>query len=190
MVVEDLELEDRTVDIIGLYLHPPQHAAVFCVDEMPPVLAPYRYGTLSLFDAFDAGLGEVLDNKASRHTSAGFVTFLTDIVASQPRGKEIHVVADNLSDHRTMQVDDFLPADRTVHLTFTPSYSSWLNEIAPWFSKIESDIDAYGVLPPHSGLKRKLMRYIRHYNKAPKTLKWKYFDPACRVVIDSDGTLH
>lgn len=194
MTSDDPDFEKKAADIIGLYLNPPQHAAVFCVDEktaiqaldrLDPVLplSPgraerhgfeyYRHGTLSLYAAFNTKTGEVLGKTAARHTSAEFVAFLTDIVVNQPRGKEIHVIADNLSAHKTGQVKEFLEAHPKVHLHFTPTYSSWLNQVELWFSKIERDVIARGVFTSVSDLKRKLMRYIREYNKAPKTVKWK-----------------
>ena len=89
--------------------------------------------------------GEVLGKTAARHTSAEFVAFLTDIVVNQPRGKEIHVIADNLSAHKAVQVKEFLEAHCNVHLHFTPTYSSWLNQVELWFSKIERDVIARGV---------------------------------------------
>jgi transposase len=88
------------------------------------------------------------------------VAFLTDIVVNQPRGKEIHVIADNLSAHKTGQVKDFLAAHRNVHLHFTPTYSSRLNQAELWFSKIERDVIARGVFTSVPDLNRKLMRYI------------------------------
>jgi len=72
---------------------------------------------------------------AARHTSAEFVAFLADIVVNQPRGKEIHVIADNLSAHKTGQVKEFLETHPKVHLHFTPTYSSWLNQVELWFSR-------------------------------------------------------
>src|SRR5450755_2947347 len=188
MASNDPEFETKAAEIIGLYLHPPQHAAVFCVDEktaiqaldrLDPVLplSPgraerhgfeyYRHGTLSLYAAFNTKTGEVLGKTAARHTSAEFVAFLTDIVVNQPLGKEIHVIADNLSAHKTKQVDAFLAARPKLHLHFTPTYSSWLNQVELWFGKIERDVIARGVFTSVSDLKRKLMRYIRHYNKSP-----------------------
>jgi transposase len=211
MASDDPDFERKAADIIALYLHPPQHAAVFCVDEktaiqaldrLDPVLplSPgraerhgfeyYRHGTLSLYAAFNTKTGEVLGKTAARHTSAEFVAFLTDIVVNQPRGKEIHVIADNLSAHKTEQVKDFLELHRNVHMHFTPTYSSWLNQVELWFSKIERDVIARGVFSSVPDLKRKLMRYIRHYNKAPKTVKWKYFDPTRRITPTSVVTVH
>lgn len=211
MTSDDPDFGKKAADIIALYLHPPQHAAVFCVDEktaiqaldrLDPVLplSPgraerhgfeyYRHGTLSLYAAFNTKTGEVLGKTAARHTSAEFVAFLTDIVVNQPRGKEIHVIADNLSAHKTGQVKEFLEAHPKVHLHFTPTYSSWLNQVELWFSKIERDVIARGVFTSVPDLKRKLMRYIREYNKEPKTVKWKYFDPTRRITPQSTVTVH
>ena len=207
----DPNFETKAADIIGLYLNPPQHAAVFCVDEKTAIqalnrkdlvlaLSPgrperhgfeyFRHGTLSLYAAFNTKTGEVLGKTAERHTSAEFVAFLTDIVVNQPRGKEIHVIADNLSAHKTKRVDEFLAAHANVHLHFTPTYSSWLNQVELWFAKIERDVIARGVFTSVPDLKRKLMRYIRQYNKDAKPVKWKYFDSTRRITPASIVTVH
>lgn len=207
----DPEFETKAADVIGLYLNPPQHAAVFSVDEktasqaldrQDPVLplSPgrverhgfeyFRHGTLSLYAAFNTKTGEVIGKTAARHTSAEFVAFLTDLVANQPKGKEIHVIADNLSAHKTTRVEAFLTEHPDVHLHFTPTYSSWLNQVELWFAKIERDVIARGVFTSVSDLKRKLMRYIRHYNTQPKPVKWKYFDPSRRITPESIVTAH
>jgi len=138
MASGDPDFETKAADIIGLYLNPPQHAAVFCVDEktaiqaldrLDPVLplSPgraerhgseyYRHGTLSLYSAFNIKTGKVLGKTAARHTSAEFVAFLTDIVVNQPRGG-IHMIADNLSAHKTGRVEQFLESHPNVHLHF------------------------------------------------------------------------
>jgi transposase len=140
--------------------------------------------------AFNTKTGEVLEKTAERHPSAEFVAFLTDIVISQPRGKEIHVIADNLSAHKSKQVKESLAAHPKVRLHFTPTYSSWLNQVELWFGKIEHDVTARGVFASVSDLKRKLMRYIRHYNKVPRTVKWKYADPAGHISTQSVDTGH
>ena len=207
----DPDFEAKAADVIGLYLHPPQHAAVFCVDEKTAIqaldrkdpvlpLSPgradrhgfeyYRHGTLSLYAAFNTRTGEVLGKTAVRHTSAEFVAFLADIVANQPRGKEIHVIADNLSAHKTKAVAAFLADHPTLQMHFTPTYSSWLNQVELWFAKIERDVIARGVFTSLSDLKRKLMRYIRRYNQQPKPVKWKYFDPTRRITPDLIVTGH
>jgi transposase len=145
---------------------------------------------LSLYAAFNTKTGEVLGKTAERHSSAEFVAFLGDIVANQPVGKEIHVIADNLSAHKTKRVDEFLAVHSHVHLHFTPTYSSWLNQVELWFAKIERDVIARGVFTSVPDLRRKLMRYVRQYNKNAKPVKWKYFDPSRRITSQSIVTVH
>ena len=127
----------------------------------------------------------MLGKTAARHTSAEFVAFLSDIVAHQPKGKKIHVIADNLSAHKTQRVAHFLSEHPNRSIHYTPTYSSWLNQVELWFAKIERDVIARGVFTSVNDLARKLMRYIREYNKAPKTVKWKYFDPCRRITTES-----
>jgi transposase len=207
----DPDFEAKAADVIGLYLHPPQHSAVFCVDETTAIqaqdrkdpvlpLSPgraerngfeyFRHGTLSLHAAFNTKTGEMLGETAARHTSAELIAFLADIVANQPRGKEIHVIADNLSAHKTKAVSEFLAAHPKVHMHFTPTYSSWLNQVELRFAKIERDVIARGVFTSIADLKRKLMGYIRKYNELPKPVKRKYFDPISRITPASIVTGH
>ena len=116
--------------------------------------------------------------------------FLAELVAHQPRDKQIHVILDNLSTHKTKAVAQFLAEHPNVHLHFTPTYSSWLNQVELWFSKIERDMIARGIFASVKDLARKLMRYIRQYNKAPKPVKWRYFDPTRRITTKSVVTAH
>src|SRR5687768_15761105 len=134
MLSNDPDFETKAADVIGLYLNPPQHAAVFCVDEkshiqaldrLDPVLpmSPgrlerhgfeyYRHGTLSLYAALDPRTGAVVGQTAARHTSADFVQFLTTVVATQAVRREIHIILDNLATHKTQQVQAFLAAHPT-----------------------------------------------------------------------------
>jgi transposase len=134
----------------------------------------YRHGTLSLYAALNTATGEVLGKTAERHTSEQFVAFLADIVASQPQRRHIHIIADNLSAHKTTRVRQFLTAHPRVHIHYTPTYSSWLNQVEIWFSKIERDVIARGIFTSVNDLKRKIMRYIRRYNREAKSFKWSY----------------
>ena len=127
---------------------------------------------------------------AARHTSADFVDFLGEVVAQCRPKQEIHIILDNLSAHKTQAVRDFLEAHPKVRLHFTPTYSSWLNQVEIWFAKIERDVIARGIFTSLADLKRKLMRYIRHYNKAPRTVKWKYADPSRHLGTNSVVTGH
>lgn len=195
MLSNDPNFEAKAADIIGLYLKPPAHAAVFCVDEksalqaldrLDPVLplSPgraerhgfeyYRHGTLSLYAALETKSGAILGKTSARHTSAEFVAFLEEIVASQPKGKQIHVIADNLSAHKTRLVQEFLENHPTLQLHYTPTYSSWLNQVEIWFSKLERQVVARGIFTSLADLRKKLLRYIRHYNKVATPIRWTY----------------
>ena len=132
----------------------------------------------------------MLGKTAARHTSAEFVAFLADIVVNQPAATEIHVIADNLSAHKTKRVTEFLDQHTNVHLHFTPTSASWLIQIELWFAKIERDVIARGVFTSVADLRRKLMRYIRQYNKAPRTINWRYRDPTRRITPHSVVTVH
>ena len=210
MVSDDPEFEKKAADIIGLYLNPPTNAAVFCVDEksaiqaldrLDPVLpmSPgraerhgfeyYRHGTLSLYAALETQTGLVLGKTASRHTSEEFVAFLHQIVAHQPAKREIHIIADNLSAHKTERVREFLKQNPNVKMHHTPTYSSWLNQVELWFSKIERDVIARGIFTSVPDLKRKLMRYIRHYNKNPKVFKWAHKNCSHRIIPTPDSNV-
>jgi len=198
---DDPEFESKAADIIGLYMNPPQHAAVFCVDEktaiqaldrLDPVLplSPgraerhgfeyYRHGTLSLYAALETRSGKVLGKTAARHTSQEFVGFLREVVEQAP-AREVHIILDNLSAHKSQVVRDFLAMHPHVHFHFTPTYSSWLNQVEIWFSKVERDVIARGIFTSVKDLARKLRRYISAYSANAKPIQWKYSDPVRRI---------
>ena len=210
MLSDDPHFEDKAADVLGLYLNPPQHAVVFAADEktaiqaldrLDPVLplSPgraerhgfeyYRHGTLSLYAALNTATGEIIGQTVPRHTSAAFVEFLGDIVAAHPR-REIHVIVDNLAAHKTKGVQAFLDAHPRVHLHFTPTYASWLNQVELWFAKIERDLLARGIFKSIPDLARKIRRYITRYNEDPKPIRWTYNNPANRITTDSAVTVH
>jgi transposase len=210
MASDDPDFEAKAADIIGLYVHPPQHGAVFCVDEKTaiqalertdPVLPMtpgraerhgfeyVRHGTLSLYAALHTKTGTVYGQTASRHTSEAFVAFLAGLIAQQPRRREIHIIADNLSAHKTERVRQFLRDHPRVHLHYTPTYASWLNQIELWFAKIERDVIARGIFTSVPDLRRKLMRYIRHGNSDPKPIKWSYTDTTHRIRSTGNSTV-
>ena len=202
MASDDPDFETKAADIIGLYLNPPQHAAVFCVDEktaiqaldrLDPVLplSPgrverhgfeyYRHGTLSLYAALDTATGRVHGKTAARHTSQDFITFLEEVVTLCPRRQQIHIILDNLSAHKTKLVQQFLEQNPRVSFHFTPTYSSWLNQVELWFAKIERDVIARGVFTSVSDLARKLRRYINAYSANARPIRWKYSDTTRRI---------
>jgi transposase len=212
MASDDPEFESKAADIIGLYLNPPQHAAVFCVDEktaiqaldrLDPVLplSPgraerhgfeyYRHGTLSLYAALNVKSGKVTGKTAKRHTSADFVDFLTGVVRQTKWAKEIHIVLDNLSAHKTKAVEQFLQENPRVRFHFTPTYSSWLNQVELWFAKIQRDVIDRGVFTSINDLARKLRRYIHAYEKSARPFRWTYTDPQRRIKANViTGTAH
>jgi transposase len=105
----------------------------------------YRHGTLSLYAAPSTQTGEVLGKTAARHTSDEFVAFLDEIVDRQPAQQEKHIIADNASAHKATKVEAFLKTHPNVRLHFTPTYSSWLNQVELWFSKSTRDVLARGI---------------------------------------------
>jgi hypothetical protein len=152
----DPDFETKAADVIGLYLDLPQRAVVFCVDEKTAIqaldridpilpLSPgrgerhgfeyYRHGTLSLYAALNTHTGEVLGSAVPRHTSDEFVAFFTSVVETQSRRREIHIIVANLSAHKTQKVRTYLVAHPNVRLHYTPTYSSWLNQVALWFRR-------------------------------------------------------
>lgn len=203
MASDDPNFEAKAADVIGLYLAPPQHAAVFCVDEktaiqaldrLDPVLplSPGRVerhgfeyrrnGTLSLYAALDVKTGKVTGKTAARHTSAEFVGFLGQVVSGCKPGQEIHIILDNLSAHKTKQVEEFMEHNPNVQLHFTPTYSSWLNQVEIWFARLEREVIARGIFTSVHDLARKLMRYVRAYSKTARPFKWKYNDVRRRIL--------
>jgi transposase len=198
----DPDFERKAADIIGWYLNPPAHAAIFCVDEKTTIqaldrrepvlpLSPgraerhgfeyVRHGTLSLYAALEVGTGHVEGMTAPRHTSREFVVFLDRVVATQPTDREIHLIVDNLSAHKTPAVRQWLAAHPSAHLHFTPTYSSWLNQIELWFAKIERDCIARGIFTSTADLRRKLMQYIRAHNTHCHPFRWTYRNVRHRI---------
>ena len=213
MASNDPDFERKAADIIGLYLDPPQHAAVFCVDEKTAIqaldrrdrvlpLSPgraerhgfeyKRNGTLSLYAALNTKTGQVQGKTARRHTSKEFVGFLADVVAPYDAEQKIHIICDNLSAHKTQKVAEFLEAHDNVKLHFTPTYSSWLNQVELWFSKLQRDVIARGIFTSTADLARQLRRYINAYSKAAKPINWKCSNPKRRIrhAAPSSGTVH
>lgn len=202
MASPDPQFEEKAADIIGLYLDPPTNAAVFCVDEKTCIqaldrrdarlpLSPgraerhgfeyVRHGTLSLYAALEVATGRVKGKTAERHTSEEFLVFVQGVVSGVERGVEIHVILDNQSTHKTKAVQEWLAENPHIHFHFTPTYSSWLNQVEIWFSKIERDMIARGIFRSKQELRRKLMQYIRAHNRSCRPFLWRHSDPARRI---------
>lgn len=204
---QDPDFEEKAADVIGLYLSPPEHAVVLCIDEKTAIqaldrrdpvlpLSPgraerhgfeyVRHGMLSLYAALDIGTGKVEGMTAKRHTSKEFIAFLDRVVASQPKRRDIHLILDNFSAHKTKAVNAWLELHPTVRMHFTPTYSSWLNQVELWFSKIERDCIARGIFTSTADLRRKLMQYIRAHNRNCHPFAWSYADPTHRIRVGAN----
>ena len=209
---DDPEFERKAADILGLYLNPPRHAAIFCIDEktaiqaldrLDPVLplSPgraerhgfeyYRHGTLSLYAALDTKTGRVHGKTAPRHTSRDFVAFLEEVISLCSPRQQIHIILDNLAAHKTQLVRDFLARHPHVQFHFTPTYSSWLNQVELWFAKIEREVIARGIFTSVPDLARKLRRYINAYSANAHPIRWKYSNPSRRLPTNEfSATVH
>jgi transposase len=174
-----------------------EKTAIQALDRLVPVLplSPgraerhgfeyYRHGTLSLYAALDVKTGKVEGKTTRRHTSSDFIGFLTDVMGKARWAREIHIVLDNLSAHRTPAVQEFLAENPKVHFHFTPTYSSWLNQVELWFAKIQRDVIDRGIFTSVADLARKLRKYIRAYAKSAKPFRWTYTDPQRRIKVNA-----
>jgi transposase len=198
----DPRFEEKLEDIVGLYLQPPENAVVLCVDEKSGIQAldrtqpmlPLRpghvkrlsveykrNGVVSLFAALQVHKGTVHGMVADRHTHSEFMRFLKRLNRAY-QGRELHLVVDNLSTHTHANVVAWLDKHANIHLHFTPTHASWLNQVELWFLKIERDAIARGVFTSLTDLRRKLMRYIKQYNKTATPFRWAYADPTRRIA--------
>src|SRR5260370_34907970 len=140
----------------------------------------------------NAGGGVFSGHARPRHTSAEFVAVLEDLIARETPERVIHIICDNLSAHKTKAVCDFLVRHPKVRIHYTPTYSSWLNQVEIWFSKIQRDLIARGIFTSVKDLDRKIMRYIRFYNRKATPIKWSYKYASNRIkpALESSDTLH
>lgn len=151
-------LIDKIRDVVGLYLAPPANAVVFAVDEKPqiqalertaPVLPMVpgtperrsfdyvRHGTIDLFAALNIATGKVIGKLSAQHRAVDFRGFLDEIDRQTEHGLTVHVICDNLSAHKAPAVHEWLLAHPRFHLHFTPTYSSWINQVERWFAELQ-----------------------------------------------------
>ncbi len=203
MASPDAHFEAKAKAILGLYLNPPENAVVVCVDEKTAIQALdrtqpglpmrarqperqtveyVRHGTVSLLAALEVHTGKVLGRCVARHTSQEFVRFLDGAVAGHPR-KQVHVILDNLSAHKTAAVKAWLTSHANVQLHFTPTYSSWLNQVEIWLGMITRDCIRRGVFKSVPELVKKIMAYVRVYNRHAQPFRWTYRHPRKRIRV-------
>jgi transposase len=206
--------EDKLVDVVGLYLSPPERAAVFSFDEKTQCQAldrtqpslpmrPGRAGTMThdykrngttdLFAALNIATGEVITECRSRHTAVDVLAFFKKIDRSVPRRLDVHVVLDNLSAHTAPEVTDWLadPKRARWHLHFTPTSSSWLNLVERWFAELTERRLRRGVFTSVAELTQAISDWAAHWNNDPKPFIWhKAADDIINKVRRGRAALH
>ncbi len=199
----DPQFAAKAKRVLGLYLQPPHEAAVFCVDEKSAIqaldrvqpLLPLRpgaaerrgfeylrHGTCSLYAALEVATGKVIGRCRPRHRSVELCEFLSTVVAGRPE-KQIHIILDNLSAHKTSVVQAWLKAHPGVHLHYTPTYSSWLNQVEIWFGMISAQCIRRGTFTSVRDLVRRINSYIQGYNEHARPFTWTYRNPRKRIRV-------
>ena len=184
---------EKVRDIVGLYLNPPERAAVLCVDEKTQVqaldrsapLLPMRpgqierrthdyvrHGTTSLFAALDTRTGEVLGECHRRHRSVEFRKFLDTIDQTVPEDLDVHLILDNYQTHKTALIQRWLAKRPRFHLHFTPTSASWLNQVERWFAALTEKQIRRGVHRSTRDLEEAIHVYIDATNDDPKPFVW------------------
>lgn len=186
-------LVDKVRDIVGLYMHPPEHAVVLCVDEKSQIqaldrtapLLPMqpgqverrthdykRHGTTSLFAALDVKLGTVLAETHRRHRSIEFRKFLDQIDAAVPADVDVHLIMDNYGTHKTESIRRWFAKRPRFHVHFTPTYGSWLNLVERWFAELTTKQIRRGAHRSVSELERAIREFIDARNADAKPFLW------------------
>ena len=184
---------EKVRDIVGLYLNPPDHAVVLCVDEktqiqalqrtqpMLPMGLGYvegvthdyvRHGTTTLFAALDVATGEVLTQCQHRHRHQEFLAFLRHIDKNVPKSLDVHLIIDNYATHKHATVKAWLAMRPRYHLHFTPTYASWINQVERWFGLITQQAIRRGSFSSVKELTRKINDYVEHYNAQTSPFVW------------------
>ena len=184
---------EKVRDIVGLYMNPPDHAVVLCVDEksqvqaldrtrpvlpLRPGLAErqthdyIRHGTTSLFAALDVATGKVIGKCQRRHRSQEFLKFLEEVDGRLPAGPEVHLVMDNYGTHKTSKARRWFARHPRYHLHFTPTSASWLNQVKRFFAEITQRRIRRGTFTHVRELEQAIHHYLQHHNRAPKPFVW------------------
>jgi transposase len=184
---------EKVRDIVGLYLDPPDRALVLCVDEKSQIqaldrtqpLLPMRpgqaerrthdykrHGTTSLFAALDVKAGTIIGQCMSRHRAAEFRRFLDAVERNLPRDLDIHVIMDNASSHKTKLIRDWFAKRPSWHPHFTPTSSSWINQVERFFALLTEQQIKRGAHRSTKELETAIRAYVDARNKDPKPFRW------------------
>ena len=189
----DPRFEEKLRDVVGLYLDPPENAAVFSFDEKSSIQAldrtqpglpmkkgrcgtmthDYkRHGTTSLFAALDMASGEVIGRSFRRHRHQEALRFLREVKKAVPPEQDIHIVLDNYATHKHEKVRRWVERNKRVHLHFTPTSSSWLNLVERFFALLSEQRLRRGAFTSVCHLEKSLRQYLDTYNENPRPLVW------------------
>lgn len=193
-ISNDPDFADKVIDIVGLYMDPPNNALVLSVDEKTQIqaldrtqpglpLSPghigshthdyKRHGTTSLYAAFNVLTGEVIGKLSDRTRSKEFLAFLKHVEKNTPEQQDLHIILDNLSAHKTSSVRDWLKENPRVKFHFTPTSASWLNAVEGWFAQLERRSLYRRVFTSVAELKNEIQGFIKIHNKElAKPFKW------------------
>ena len=198
---------DKVYDVVGLYLNPPEAAVVLCVDEKSQVQALgrsqpafpmmpgmpekrthdyVRNGTTSLFAAFNIDDGTVISSLHRRHRSIEFKKFLAKIDAEVPADLAVHLICDNYGTHKTRAVKTWLQAHPRFQIHFTPTYSSWLNQVERFFAFVTEDLLQRSHHNTVQQLEADIRAWIKDWNTHPKPFIWT---KSADEILESLGRL-
>ena len=203
-ISNDPNFEEKVRDVVGLYLHPPDRALVLCVDEKSQIqaldrtapLLPLRpglperqthdykrHGTTTLFAAFNILNGKVMGRCLPRHRGREFVTFLHALEKEVPSDLDIHLIVDNYSTHKSAAVQRWLRPKkrRRFHIHFTPTSSSWLNQVERWFALITDRMIRRGTFHSVAELERAIYQWLANWNHASQPFIWR---ATADVILD------
>ena len=201
----DPEFETKLLDIVGLYLNPPENALVLCVDEKPGIqaldrtqpLLPLRakkpqswtneyvrHGTQTLIAALEIATGKVVAHIRNRRTSVNFLRFMNDVVQTHPN-RELHVVIDNLNIHKNEAARRWLNRHPQVRFHYTPTHASWLNLIECFFSILSKQGLAHSVQRSKQDLKELLRRFLANYNETCNPFTWTKGPEQLQRIIET-----
>ncbi len=192
-VSTDPKFEDKLIDVVGLYLSPPDRAIVLCMDAKSQIQAldrtqaslpmvtgragtmthDYkRNGTTTLFAALDVLTGSVIGQCLPRHRSTEFLKFLNTIDREVPNGLQVHLILDNYSTHKHAEVERWLNRHKRFHLHFAPTSSSWLNQVERWFRDLTDKNLRRGIFASVPDLIASIEAYLNAHNADPKPYVW------------------
>lgn len=192
-ISNDPQFVDKVRDVVGLYLDPPEKALVLCVDEKSqiqaldrsaPVLPMMpgmperrthdyvRHGITTLFAALDVATGEVYGSIHRRHRAAEFKKFLTKLNTTVPAELDVHLICDNYSTHKSPTITKWLAAHPRFHMHFTPTYSSWLNQVERWFGLLTDQKLRRGAHRSIQALEKDIRDWITAWNDNPRPFNW------------------